>query len=143
MSASGETTGRLPATSAVSAPLGSVQPGAGAGLHEGSSGLGASALAKFTSSDCDGPPSAAPRAATLPEAISWRTSLAVIGQRLPSARLQLVLVESRPACSASRAAEYTRPAIPAPSPVALEEQLELGTAIVTFEEKFVQPLNCR
>ena len=33
--------------------------------------------------------------------------------------------------------------MPAPRPVALDEQLELGTAIVIFEEKFVQPLNWR
>jgi hypothetical protein len=35
------------------------------------------------------------------------------------------------------------PAIPAPSPVAFEEQLELGIARVMCVEKFVQPLNWR
>ncbi len=35
-----------------------------------------------------------------------------------------------------------RPANPDPSPVALEEQLELGIASVTCVEKLVQPLNC-
>ena len=35
------------------------------------------------------------------------------------------------------------PAIPAPTPVAFEEQLELGIASVMCVEKFVQPLNWR
>jgi hypothetical protein len=33
--------------------------------------------------------------------------------------------------------------MPAPSPVAFDEQLELGMASVTWVEKFVQPLNWR
>ena len=33
--------------------------------------------------------------------------------------------------------------MPDPRPVASEEQLTLGIATVTFDEKFVHPLNCR
>ena len=84
--------------------MGSVHPGVGEGLHDGSSGVGESPLAKFTSSDCGAPPSSVLRA-TLPEAISWRTSLAVIGQGLPSVRVHVRLGVRRPACTASRAAE--------------------------------------
>ena len=35
------------------------------------------------------------------------------------------------------------PAMPAPRPVAFDEQLELGIASVMCVEKFVQPLNWR
>ena len=33
--------------------------------------------------------------------------------------------------------------MPAPTSVAFDEQLVLGIASVIFDEKFVQPLNCR
>src|SRR5215208_1039360 len=48
-----------------------------------------------------------------------------------------------PLALASSAAEYTSPAIPAASPVALDEQLVDGIASVTLALKLVQPLKDR
>src|SRR4051794_30744843 len=82
---------------------------------------------------------------TVPDAISWRTSLADITHGEPSTFLQWGWLPSRDwsASCAFSAALYTRPAMPDPLPVASEEQLTLGMASVTLALKFVQPLNDR
>jgi hypothetical protein len=60
--------------------------------------------AKSTSSAWPLPLSAGTREPTSPEAISWRTSFAVITQRDPSTRRQSGLGRSRPAARAASAA---------------------------------------
>ena len=50
---------------------------------------------------------------------------------------------SLPRSTAFSAAEWIRPAIPAPRPVASDEQLTDGIATVTLALKLVQPLNLR
>src|SRR5437763_11048886 len=91
--------------------LGSVQVGVGAGWQDGSG-----AWEKFTSSACAPRPSSAGAVpllgelfavvvpAMFPEAISWRTSLGVIGHGLPSTFRQSPAGESLPVAIAFFAA---------------------------------------
>src|SRR4051812_47838519 len=78
-----------------------------------------------------------------PEAMSWRTSLGVIAHAAPPTRRHPVASPIVPSCRALSAALTMIPAMPEPRPVASDEQLTDGIATVTFDEKFVQPLNCR
>src|SRR3954452_19589888 len=122
--------------------FGSVQSALGTPEQDGS---GAPEM-KLTSSACSvviGALACALPGLILPLAMSWRTSFGVIRHSAPPGRTHvgLGLGSSVPACSAFFAALEISPAMPAASPTALEEQLELGIATVTLLAKFVQPLN--
>src|SRR4051795_7215738 len=112
--------------------FGSVQPGVGTGVHDASA-----PRVKLTSSaspgsrfESAGTFALGSSGVTVPEAISCRTSLAVMTQGWPSVRVQLGSGVRRPASFAFIAALKMIPAMPAPSPVAFDEQLELGIARV-------------
>src|SRR4051812_14451860 len=112
---------------------GSVHSGLGTGKHEVSRlAPDCGSCAKSTSSACGTPYS-------VPEAITWRTSLGEIGQADPSTRRQVGCGWSLPFAIAFSAAETIRPAMPAPRPVASDEHDSDGIATVTRDEKFVQP----
>ena len=75
-----------------------MHPGDGEGLQDGSGvGTASELVVKFTSSTWEMPP-------TLPVAISWRISFAVIGQGCPLASWQSELGWSLPWSRAFRAA---------------------------------------